>query len=115
MSDSVRPHRQQPTRLPRPWDSPGKKTGVGTVLYTASVRAASSRLPQASIISDQQYLFPLDSDTPTVSPAQYSHGRSLPFKVGRQAEGFVIASQLDGYSYINRILNRYIFTIYQKF
>ena len=29
MSDSVRPHRQQPTRLPRPWDSPGKNNGVG--------------------------------------------------------------------------------------
>ena len=29
MSDSVRPHRWQPTRLPRPWDSPGKSTGVG--------------------------------------------------------------------------------------
>ena len=29
MSDSVRPHRQQPTRLPRPRDSPGKNTGVG--------------------------------------------------------------------------------------
>ena len=28
MSDSVLPHRQQPTRLPRPWDSPGKNTGV---------------------------------------------------------------------------------------
>ena len=28
MSDSVRPHRWQPTRLPRPWDSPGKNTGV---------------------------------------------------------------------------------------
>ena len=28
MSDSVQPHRQQPTRLPRPWDSPGKNTGV---------------------------------------------------------------------------------------
>ena len=28
MSDSVRPHRQQPTRLPRPWDAPGKNTGV---------------------------------------------------------------------------------------
>ena len=26
---SVRPHRRQPTRLPRPWDSPGKNTGVG--------------------------------------------------------------------------------------
>ena len=29
MSDSVRPDRRQPTRLPRPWDSPGKNTGVG--------------------------------------------------------------------------------------
>ena len=29
MSDSVRLHRRQPTRLPRPWDSPGKNTGVG--------------------------------------------------------------------------------------
>ena len=25
----MRPHRWQPTRLPRPWDSPGKNTGVG--------------------------------------------------------------------------------------
>ena len=29
MSDSVRPQRRQPTRLRRPWDSPGKNTGVG--------------------------------------------------------------------------------------
>ena len=29
MSDSVRPHWRQPTRLPRPWDSPGKNTGAG--------------------------------------------------------------------------------------
>ena len=28
MSDSVRPHRWQPTRLPHPWDSPGKNTGM---------------------------------------------------------------------------------------
>ena len=28
MSNSVRPHRWQPTRLPRLWDSPGKNTGV---------------------------------------------------------------------------------------
>ena len=26
---TVRPHRWQPTRLPRPWDSPGKNTGAG--------------------------------------------------------------------------------------
>ena len=29
VSDSVRPYRRQLTRLPRPWDSPGKNTGVG--------------------------------------------------------------------------------------
>ena len=29
MSDPVWPHRRQPTRLPRPWDSQGKNTGVG--------------------------------------------------------------------------------------
>ena len=29
MSDSVQPHAWQPTRLPRPWDSPGTNSGVG--------------------------------------------------------------------------------------
>ena len=29
MSDSVRPYGQQPTRLLCPWNSPGKRTGVG--------------------------------------------------------------------------------------
>ena len=29
VSDSVRPQRQQPTRLPHPWHSPGKNAGVG--------------------------------------------------------------------------------------
>ena len=29
MSDSMQPHWWQPTRLPCPWDSPGKNTGVG--------------------------------------------------------------------------------------
>ena len=29
VSNSMRPHRLQPTRLPLPWDSPGKNTGVG--------------------------------------------------------------------------------------
>ena len=43
MSDSVRPHRRQPTRLPRPWDSPGKNTGVGChfVLQCMKVKSES--------------------------------------------------------------------------
>ena len=38
MSDSVQPHRRQPTRLPRPWGSPGKNTGVGCLLLLQCVK-----------------------------------------------------------------------------
>ena len=43
MSDSVRPHRQQPTRLPRPWDSPGKNTGVDCHFLLQRVKVKSER------------------------------------------------------------------------
>ena len=41
MSDSVRPHRRQPTRLPRPWDSPGKNTGVGRLFLLQCMKVKS--------------------------------------------------------------------------
>ena len=41
MSDSVRPHRRQPTRLPRPWDSPGKNAGVGCHFLLQSMKVKS--------------------------------------------------------------------------
>ena len=41
MSDSVRPHRQQPTRLPHPWDSPNKNTGVGCHFLLQCVKVKS--------------------------------------------------------------------------
>ena len=41
MSDSVRPHRWQPTRLPRPWDSPCKSTGVGCHFLLQCVKVKS--------------------------------------------------------------------------
>ena len=43
MSDSVRPHRRQPTRLPRPWDSPGKNTGVGCHFLLQCMKVKSGR------------------------------------------------------------------------
>ena len=42
MSDSVRPHRRQPTRLSRPWDSPGKNTGVGCHFRLQCMKAKSA-------------------------------------------------------------------------
>ena len=41
MSHSVRPHRQQPTRLLGPWDSPGKNTGVGCRLLLPCMKVKS--------------------------------------------------------------------------
>ena len=41
MSNSVRPHRRQPTRLPRPWDSPGKNTGVGCHFLVQGMKVKS--------------------------------------------------------------------------
>ena len=41
MSDSVQPYRQQPTRLPCPWDSSGKNTGVGCHFLLQCVKVKS--------------------------------------------------------------------------
>ena len=43
MSDSVRPHRWQPTRLPHSWDSPGKNTGVGCHFLPKPLLSSMSR------------------------------------------------------------------------
>ena len=50
MSDSVRPHRQQPTRPPHPWDSPGKNTGVGCHFLLQCMKVKSeSEVTQPSL------------------------------------------------------------------
>ena len=47
VSHSVRPHRRQPTRLPRPWDSPGKNTGVGCHFLLQCMKVKNeSQVPQ---------------------------------------------------------------------
>ena len=37
------PHRRQPTRLPRPWDSPSKNTGVGCHFLLQWMKVKSER------------------------------------------------------------------------
>ena len=67
MSDSVRPHRRQPTRLPRPWDSPGKNTGVGCHFLLQCMKAKSE--------SEVAQLCPTLSDPMDCSPPGSSvHG-----------------------------------------
>ena len=61
MTDSVRPHRQQPTRLPCPWDSPGKTTGVGChfLLQHMKVKSESEVAQLCPTLSD-----PMDCSLP---------------------------------------------------
>ena len=61
MSDSVRPHRWQPTRLPHPWDSPGKNTGVGChcLLQCMKVKSESEVTQSCLTLSD-----PMDCSLP---------------------------------------------------
>ena len=61
MSDSVRPHGLQPTRLLRPWDSPGKNTGVGChfLLQCMKVESESEVTQSCLTLSD-----PMDCSLP---------------------------------------------------
>ena len=61
MSDSVRPHRRQPTRLPRPWDSPVKNTGMGChfLLQCMKVKSESEVAQSCPTLSD-----PVDCSLP---------------------------------------------------
>ena len=51
---TARPHRRQPTRLPRPWDSPGKNTGVGChfLLQCMKVKSESEVAQSCPTLSD---------------------------------------------------------------
>ena len=61
MSDSVRPHGLQPTRLLRLWDSPGKNTGVGChfLLQCMKVESESEVAQSCLTLSD-----PMDCSLP---------------------------------------------------
>ena len=61
MSESVRSHRQQPTRLPCPWDSPGKNTRVGChfLLQCMKVKIESEVAQSCLTLSD-----PMDCSLP---------------------------------------------------
>ena len=61
MSDPVRLHRQQPTRPRRPWDSPGKNTGVGChfLLQCMTVKSESEVAQSCPTLSD-----PMDCSLP---------------------------------------------------
>ena len=80
VSDSVRPHRQQPTRLLCPWDSPGKNTRVGChfLLQCMKVKSESEVTQSCLTLRD-----PMDCSLPSssihgISRQEYWSGVPLP-------------------------------------
>ena len=80
MSDSVRPQRQQPTRLPRPWDSPGKNTGVSChfLLQCMKVKSESEVAQSCPTLSDPMDCSPRGSSVHGIFQARVLSGVPLP-------------------------------------
>ena len=78
MSDSVQPQRWQPTRLPRPWDSPGKNTGMGChfLLQCIKVKSESEVAQSCPTPSD-----PMDCSLPGSSVHGICQARVLEWVV----------------------------------
>ena len=72
LSDSVWPHGRQPTRLPHPWDSPGKNTGVGCHFLLQCMKVKSEREVAQSCLtlSDPMGCSPPGSSVPRIFQAR---------------------------------------------
>ena len=84
MSDPVRPHRRQPTRLPRPWDSPGKNTGVGChfLLQCIKVKSESEVAQLCPTLSDPMGCSLTGSSVRGIFQARVLEWGAIAFSVG---------------------------------
>ena len=99
MSDSMRPHRWQPTRLPRPWDSPGKNTGVGChfLLQCMRVKSESEVTQSCLTLSD-----PVDCSLPGSSVHWIFQARVLEW--GATAFSAALMLVFHNYKFLNQRL-----------
>ena len=83
MSDSVRPHRRQPTGLPCPWDSPGKNTGVGChfLLQCMKVKSESEVTQSCPTVSDPMDCSPPGSSVHGICQARVLEWGAVAFSV----------------------------------
>ena len=83
MSDSVRPHRWQPTRLRRPWESPGKNTGVGChfLLQCMKVKTESEVTQSCPTLSDPMDCSPPGSSIPGIFQARVLEWGAIAFSI----------------------------------
>ena len=87
----MQPHRQQPIRLHRPWDSPGKNTGVGYhfLLQRMKVKSESEVAQSCPTLCN-----PMDGSLPGSSVHGIVQGRVLEWGAN---ENVVIESRSNNY------------------
>ena len=83
MSDSVRPHRRQPTRLPRPWDSPGNNSEVGChfLLQGMKVKSESEVTQTCPTLHDPMDCSPPGSSVHGILQARVREWDAIAFSV----------------------------------
>ena len=81
--DSMQPHRRQPTRLPRPWDSPGKNTGVGChfLFQCVKVKSESEVSQSCPTLSDPMDCSPPDSSVRGIFQARVLEWGAIAFSI----------------------------------
>ena len=104
---TLRPQRQQPTRLSRPWDSPGKNTGVGChfLLQYMKVKSESEVAQSFPTLSD-----PMDCSLPGssvhgFSRQEYWSGVPLPSPLALSRRDVFTVSTIHHSYYLLSICN----------
>ena len=90
MSDSMRPHRRQPTGLHRPWDSPGKNTGVGChfLLQCMKVKSESEGAQSCPMLSDPMDCSPPGSSVHGIFQARVLEWCAIAFSIVMVSGGY---------------------------
>ena len=93
----MRPHRQQPTRLLCPWDSPGKNTGVGChfLLQCMKVKSKSEVTQSCPTLSDPMDCSLLGSSVHGIFQARVLEWVAIAFS-DKKGRNNVICSNMDG-------------------
>ena len=96
MSDSVWPHRRQPTRLPRPWDSPGRNTGVGChfLLQCRKVKSESEGTQSCLTLQDPMDCSPPGSSVHGIFQARVLEWGAIAFSRPNMGVGQIWADQV---------------------
>ena len=117
LPDSVRPHGLQPTKFLRPWDSPGKNTGVGCHFFSnawkwkvkvkslsrvwllATPWTAAYQAPPSMGFSRQEYWSGVPLPSPTLLIGWLNYGQYIKVSQSHVSNLDLFPSALDLYFY----------------